>query len=253
MGRAGDIGAIDNISGNNSWAGAVTEAGSPNVDGTALFPAFTAAAGLDAGVITPTYFGVSSSSTLTLSNAISGANDMVEVGGGTMDFGGDIANTYTGATRIKSGTLELNKPAGVNAITGTGIFVGDDTNSDTGTLLLNASNQIIDTATIQVGSAGTVNFNNNSEIIGTLVLTTGPNGSSDVTLGTGTLAFTGATPVTLQTYGNNNTTTATISDGTLALDALVGNGAVDTGTAVSARLSSMPPGQTSRTRPAGPI
>ena len=50
------------------------------------------------------------------------------IGGGTLVFGGDFANTYTVATRVKSGTLELNKPAGANAIPARHVFVGDDSN-----------------------------------------------------------------------------------------------------------------------------
>ncbi len=231
----GDIGAIDNISGTNSWAGTITQ-NAVTVDGPALFAASSTA------TITTTFYGVAPGSTLSLTNAIAGSSDLVQIGGGTLVFGGDIANTYTGATRVKSGTLVLDKPAGVNAIAGTTspVFVGDDSslaaNPNPGTLTLLTSNQIADAATIQLGSAGTLNFNSNSDIIGTLVLTTGPNGSSNVTLGTGTLSFTGATPITLQTYdtyGSNNATTATISGGTLALDPLVGNGAVDIGAAVT--------------------
>ena len=100
-------------------------------------------------------------------------------GSGTVTFGGTLANTYTGLTRITAGTLNLNKTATVNAIGAGGVQV------DAGaTLALLTSHQIADTATATVN--GTFALGTNAETIGAL------GGVGSVTLGTGSVLTVGA-------------------------------------------------------------
>ncbi|HEX5273199.1 MAG TPA: autotransporter-associated beta strand repeat-containing protein [Gemmataceae bacterium] len=73
-------GALDNVTGNNSWAGPITLASNStiNVGGT-----------------------------LTLGGAIGGAGGLTEIGSGTLIFQGP-GNSYAGTTTVDSGTLELD-------------------------------------------------------------------------------------------------------------------------------------------------
>jgi len=95
-------------------------------------------------------------------------------GVGTLTFDGATPNTYTGSTRVNSGTLLLNKTAGQNAIAGNLDVFG-------GTVRLMASNQIADTAAVTVSNvASTLDLNGKSETFTSLNGTGG-----NVTLGGG--------------------------------------------------------------------
>jgi fibronectin-binding autotransporter adhesin len=101
-------------------------------------------------------------------NAGGGSNIVAftKVGSGTQTFSGASNNTYTGKTTITSGTLILNKTAGLNAISSTGAAGGSAAATDVqitgGTLQLNASNQIVNTAKMGL-SGGTFNLNSKQE------------------------------------------------------------------------------------------
>lgn len=216
-----DTGALRNIAGaNNSWAGniALTPV---SLDGPSLFPSSNAI------VISGSMIGVDSGH-LTLSGVISGSSELIKLGAGMLELSGINANTYTGSTRIKEGTLLLNKYPGLNAVVGSPVFVGDDDGVGApGVLQWGASDQVPDGATIQLGSTGQANLNGFNDAIGGLVLTIGPNGASSVSLGSGTLTLNGN--LTVQEIGLGNPTGATISGGTLAL-ALFGTSAATTRT-----------------------
>ena len=81
-------------------------------------------------------------------------------------FSGASANTYSGKTTVSTGTLFLNKTAGVDAISSTGATGTNAANTDLqitgGTVQLNASNQIIDSAMVGL-SGGTLKLNGVSE------------------------------------------------------------------------------------------
>ena len=127
----------------------------------------------------------SSASTLTLSGANTGANEVTGVisngatgalritktGAGNWALSGATANTYTGRTLVNDGTLILNKAAGVDAISSTGGTGTSATTTDVqitgtsttstiagGTVRLDASNQIIDTAQVSL-SGGALRLN----------------------------------------------------------------------------------------------
>jgi autotransporter-associated beta strand protein len=85
-------------------------------------------------------------------------------GPGTVVLGGDAgdaaANTYSGTTIVRDGTVVLNKQFGTNAIGGNLVLSG-------GSVRLNQGEQIPDTAAVTL-SAGTLDFNNQVEGIGSL-------------------------------------------------------------------------------------
>ena len=87
---------------------------------------------------------------------ISNSGALTKDGAGTLIYGG--VNTYTGATTINAGTLQLG-----------------------------AANRIVDTNAVTVNAGGTFNLNNFAETIGSL------SGAGSVTLGTATLTTGDAT------------------------------------------------------------
>ena len=114
-----------------------------------------------------------------ISNGGSGALRVTKSGNGTWSLSGTDANTYSGRTTVSAGLLVLNKTAGVNAISSTGAAGGTAAAADVqitgGTLRLDASNQIIDSA--KIGLAG-----------GTFALN-GVNEGTQSTVGVGALSL----------------------------------------------------------------
>ena len=102
----------------------------------------------------------------TLSGAVSGAGTLTENAdpASTLTLSGATANTYTGHTTVTSGTLALNKTAGVNAIVGDGVSSKETTDIlvNGGTLLWNADNQLDHSVSITMTS-GAVNLNGHTE------------------------------------------------------------------------------------------
>ncbi len=138
------LGALRSISGANVWRGAVEMRSDATVRQYFI--------GVDAG-------------SLNIEGGISGtnagtsllANNLVKVGAGTLVFDGSAPNIYTGTTALIEGTLVLQKPAGVNAISGL-LVVGDNIGADI--LEIRNAEQIVNTAQLQVQSSGRVNIIN---------------------------------------------------------------------------------------------
>ncbi|GAA5117793.1 autotransporter-associated beta strand repeat-containing protein [Luteolibacter yonseiensis] len=84
----------------------------------------------------------------SLFGVISGAGQL-QAGGGTLSLGGTEPNSNTGLVTVSAGALRLEKTAGINAVG------GDITTSGTGTLAIISSDQIPDTATINVLGSST--------------------------------------------------------------------------------------------------
>jgi fibronectin-binding autotransporter adhesin len=106
------------------------------------------------------------STNATRSNTITGAGGLEKSGAATLTLSGSNANTYSGVTTISGGTLNLNKTAGTNAIAGSSVVVGSGA-----TLLVSASNQVIDSASVSL-SGGTIQRGSGvSERFGDLSLT----------------------------------------------------------------------------------
>ncbi len=107
--------------------------------------------------------------TTLFSGAINGASSLTKDGGtGTTRFNGSAANTYTGATTVSAGALELNKTAGVNAIP------ANVSASAGGTVRWLANDQVADGATVAVnGLSSTIDLNGFSDTVAALDLTGG--------------------------------------------------------------------------------
>jgi fibronectin-binding autotransporter adhesin len=136
---------------------------------------------------------------MQLQGVVSGAGlGVTKSGTGTLLYSGTAANTYTGTTTVSAGELQMDKTAGVHAI------AGALTVNPGATAQYEASNQIAAAKTVTV--EGTLDLNNNSDTISTLVLTGGT-----VNTGAGTLTLGGN--LTFDASSNN----ASIS-GNLSLD-----------------------------------
>lgn len=140
----------------------------------------------DSIVKTATAFGEGQ---LTIAGVISGPGKLTKMGSDPLELTGTAANIYQGGTHVAQGVLRLNKSASVNAIPGN-LLIGDGVgglNADG--LLLLAPHQIADSAAVNIITAGFLDLNNFSEVIGSLAgngrvycqfgtLTAGGNGQS---------------------------------------------------------------------------
>ncbi len=127
-----------------------------------------------------------------------GAAGFTKAGAGTLQLSNSTVNTYTGATTVLGGTLELNKSAaGATAVPGA-LVVGPGA-----TVSSFAANLIADAAQVTVGAGATFFLNGDPETIAGLSVS----GGTVTIAGTGVLTVGG--PVTLQN--------ATVTSGTLAL------------------------------------
>ncbi len=160
-----------------------------------------------------------------------GARNVVLSGSGSVTMAGSVANTFTGLTTVSSGTLNLNKTPGFDAIGLGGLQINLGA---VATLL--ASNQISDLATVFV--SGAFNIGANSDTIGALAgdgsvttaaggtLTIGGSNNLDsqfngVISGTGSIAKSGNGTLTLtaaNTFGSAGQA-VTINAGRLAWNA----------------------------------
>ena len=153
---------------------------------------------------------------LTLDGVISGTGGLIEDGfPGNTTLAGTLANTYTGATTIITGDLELNKSAGVNAVVSPVISLAGGSSP---TLSLKASNQLNGGVSVTLGIGGTLNTGGFSDKLASLsgigtVNDTTTTGTGLTVAGNGAMLLTG--PVTgsgLFTY--NGTGSLTLANGT---------------------------------------
>ena len=157
-------------------------------------------------------------STATLNSSVSGSSGLTLSGGGNLELGGSVSNTYTGNTTVNAGSLTLNMtgsavaiPGGIVAINGASLhFNGaNQTGNQIAIVLTNGANAAVMTiaagANQTIGSLagdGDVDFSNTP---GTS-LSVGSNGTSTAFSGNfngaGTLIKTGAGTFTVS--GTNN-------------------------------------------------
>ncbi len=158
----------------------------------------------------------SNSTDLEISGVISGTGSITKsTGAGTLEYSGNLPNTYTGLTTINAGELLLNKPSDIMAIAGNCVMNAG------GTLTLSASNPFATTSQLTI-SGGSVSLAGNNTTINVLNFTSGSlsqggatltiNGNTNpLTMGsttiTGNIAFTGTGAINF----NGATSRATIS------------------------------------------
>jgi autotransporter-associated beta strand protein len=176
-----NAGALDNVSGNNTWAQAITlgSNASIGVDGAA--------------------------DTLVVNQTISdGGNNfgVTKFGAGTLDYAGGAgtSNTYTGLTQVNAGTLLLDKN-GAAAVIGN-LIIGTS-GAPSALVRWMFGSQIPTTNTVVVNSSGTLDLGGNLQTFGTLTIvdgqaTTGASGAGQLT--TAALSMTGGT-FTIATAG----------------------------------------------------
>ena len=145
---------------------------------------------------------------LILSGAISGSGfGITKTSGGTLEYTGFSANTYSGTTTVDDGTLILNRASGLNAIAGN-LVIGDNIGGGE-FVQIGSNNQIASGSGVTVNAGATLDLSGNDDTINSLSLTGGT-----VTTGAGTLTIHSAGGIT--TLASSQT--ATLS-GHLAFDA----------------------------------
>jgi autotransporter-associated beta strand protein len=158
-------GALYSDLGTNSWAGPVTLESDSTVH---LF---------------------SSNDVLSLGNSISGPGGLSKVGAGTLIYGGANHNTYTGATILKEGILQLSKGGSARAIDPTfgSLIISNDV-AGPGTVIVRytADGQISSSVVpVTLRSSGLMDLNGANDTIGPLTLIGGriSTGAGNLTLG----------------------------------------------------------------------
>ncbi len=111
---------------------------------------------------------------LTLNGPIGGSGGLTKIGPGRLVYSGSTANTYSGLTTVNEGELDLNKPAGIQAIKpyGPGLVIGDGIGSDS--VVCYNGNQFNSVVTpVTINSSGVLNLNGYSDVIGPMTLNSG--------------------------------------------------------------------------------
>lgn len=172
-------GALRNISGNNTWTGAVTLGTDASVNSDSGTLTISGAIGGSGKDLT-----VGGAGNVTLSGVVgNGSGSLTYDGTGTLTLSGGSANTFSGGFFLDSGTVELNKTAGVDALSGA-VTIGDGSGTDT--LRLQANNQINDSTILEFGSSGMFDLNGYNETVAGI---NASSSSASITLGNGTLTI----------------------------------------------------------------
>ncbi len=159
---------------------------------------------------------------------ISGTGTMNKSGTGTATFSGTTANTFTGTTNVNAGTLQLNKSANVNAISGP-LVVGDGSGTDRVNIV--AAEQIADSVSVTVNSGAILTVDHVTETIGPLTL----DGGTVAITSSGTLKLTSTVTTLADTIASqiNGDATRPLDLGGAARTFDVANGAAITDLEIS--------------------
>ena len=160
-------GSLYNVSGANTFAGAVTLASASTIGSSVAANLLTLSAGITNGGFLLTTTGAGD---ITESGVVGGVGGLTLGGTGNVTLSGAAANTFSGTTSVNGGVLLLNKTVANGAIVGP-LIIGDNIGTDTVRLL--ASDQIADTAAITTNLGGVLDLNNKNETIGSLAGLTG--------------------------------------------------------------------------------
>jgi autotransporter-associated beta strand protein len=182
-------GAFRNVTGTNSFAGAITFGSASTISSDA--GTLTLSGNVNNGGFLFTETGAGN---VTITSVISGSGGLTKNGAGTLTLNGAASNTYTGATTVNQGTLVLAKPGSVLA---PAITIGGA--GSTATVQLGANYQL-NGANTTINLLGILNLNNFTEYVGTLTVSGG-----SVVTGTGLLYLGGG----IVSNASNVTTTMT--------------------------------------------
>jgi len=244
----GGTGAIHNVGNTNTLSGTITESGATTI--TADTGTTLNLTGNLTGANTATTFG--GAGNIAVARITTGTAGVTLDGSGTVTFnGGTNANTYTGLTTVNGGTLVLGKTAGTTAIAG-------HLTVNSGTVQLNASNQIADASTVTLNGSSTLNLNGQTETMGQLNSTSatvttalgagsltlnGPNNSNSnyagAISGSGSLNIAGTGKVYLSGSSTGFTGTTNVTSGTLNVsgtNTVLGTSAVNVSTGGNLQL-----------------
>ncbi len=133
---------------------------------------------------------------LEINGVLSGTGGFTLPNPGTLRLSGSANNSYSGATNVTGGVLELAKTFGIPALAGP-LNVGGG--SGIATVRLAAPENIPSSSTVTVKASGLLDLNGFNETIGPLNLETGGVGGSvaaQITTGAGTLTLVGNVTVT---------------------------------------------------------
>jgi len=188
----GGTGAFRNISGNNSFSGALTLGSASTISSDA--GTLTLTGGITNAGFTTTFTGAGN---IAENGVISGTGGVTKTGGGTVTLGG--ANTFTGSTTVNAGTLQVNTnnalgtaASGTTVANGAVLRLNNVTYSTAETLTLNGSG---------IGNGGALANTGTSTFAGPITVAT----NATINAGGGTLTLTGGL--------NKNGTTLTIAGG----------------------------------------
>jgi fibronectin-binding autotransporter adhesin len=222
--NAGAAGALENVSGNNSYSGSITLASASTISSDAGTLALTG--GINDSSFLLTFAGAGNTTVGTA--AISGSNGVRDNATGTVTFIG--ANGYTGTTTIANGaTLQLGD--GTSGHDGT--ISGSPTVADSGSLVYNTFGStsygglISGSGSVTVIGSGTTTLSNANTYLGGTTVNAGTfvvtnangsaTGSGQFTLASGaTLAGTGAINSSGFTIGAASSPVATVLVGQTA-------------------------------------
>lgn len=143
---------------------------------------------LDVGSNAVIYVGTGA--VLIADGFIAGTGPWYKYGAGTLVFSNANANTYTGDTVIRAGTLELRKPNGVLAVAGD-LTIGPGALSWPATVRYYQSGGLNPSSTVTVHAHSLLDLNGYNQSVGRLNL----NDGGDVQTGAGTLSFPAGGPV----------------------------------------------------------
>ncbi len=159
----GGTGAINNISGNNTFSGTLILAGDTTVASTAGSLTVTSDLALNNNLT------VTGAGNVTFSGGGYGGGNITQNGTGTLTFSGTTANSFNGVLNINSGTVALDKSDGTAALASSTINIGDGTGAaGSAVLRLDANNQISDNSNLVVKLDGNFNLNGHAEGVKTL-------------------------------------------------------------------------------------
>ncbi len=213
-------GALKNISGNNSYAGAITLV----LDGARINSEsgnLTLSGGITTALLRDLYIG-GAGNVSNITVAISGAGNLIKDGSGILTLG--FANTFSGRTFLNSGTIRLNNATGLGGINTARVRFG----SGGGILQLNGySPTLIEiegdaSGIIENGAAAavTLTINNMNDVHFAGTIRNGGTGALNLTKG----ASTAGAGVLKLTGTNQQTGIVTINNGYLEVPELANGG-----------------------------